>query len=421
MFLDRIFAALPDRQWDGEPGEYGWIGLTQAGESVSDHKALMLSAVWRCVNIIASDIKVLPWGVYEKQADKRIRRRDHPVDKLLSVSPNPETDAASFRASLQMHQEMKGNGYAEIERDFLGAPKYLWILPPDTTQPKRTASGELYYEVRHQNGKTSIIRKENILHVKNITFDGVNGLSVLEYAKETLGGGLAMEKTGNSFFRNGFRPSGVLEHPGKLGDKALKNLRQTLHQVYGGSGNTGKPFVAEEGMKWHQLSISPEQSQFLESRQFSVEEISRWFGVKAYKLGLQGRETHSNIFQNAKEHLEGCILPRCIAWEMEAKRKLFGDEERESLYTKFDFNAMLRADPKERSEYYRNMSSIGVYSIDEIRAKEDENPLEDGLGSVRLVPMNMEPLKSKAGNNVSGDRTRRNGQAAAADVAGIEL
>lgn len=421
MFLDKIFAALPDRQWDGEPGEYGWVGLTQAGETVSDRKALMLSAVWRCVNIIASDIKVLPWGVYEKQGEKRIRRKDHPVDKLLSTEPNPEMDSASFRATLQIHQEIKGNGYAEIVRDFLGAPKYLWILPPDTTEPKRDVSGRLYYETRTEAGKEYRLKPENVFHVKNISYDGILGMSVLEYAKETVGGGLAMEKTGNSFFRNGFRPSGVLEHPGKLGDQALKNLRQTLHEVYGGSANSGKPFIAEEGMKWHQLSITPEQSQFLESRKFSIEEIARWFGIKAYKLGLQERETHTNIYQNSKEHLEGCILPRCIAWEMEAKRKLFSEEERKSLYTKHDFKAMLRAAPKERSEYYKNMADTGSMSINEIRAKEDENPLEGDLGEIRLVPMNYEPLQNKTKSDVLSDRTKRNGQAATADVAGLEL
>ncbi|NTV25925.1 MAG: phage portal protein [Chlorobiaceae bacterium] len=395
MFLDKLFAAtpLPSRQWDADPGASGWVN-SDAGEWVSDQTAMKLSAVWLCVAIISGDIKSLPWGVYEKQDGKRIRRSDHPVDQLLSLEPNPEMDSTTFRETMQIQRELKGNAYAEIQRDYLGDPKALWILDADQVQIKRTVQGALYYEYR-QSGKTRQIKPENVLHIKGMSMDGIVGMSVLQYARETIGAGLAIAKTGNTLFANGLRPSAVFTHPNKLEEKARANLRASIAKLYQGSANTGRPILLEEGMKVEKWSITPEEAQFLQSREFNIQDIARWFGVKAYKLGILQRETHTNIYQNAKEHVEGCIMPRCMSWEMEAKRKLFRPEERGKLYTKFDFRGLLRDAPTERADYYRKMADMGAYSINDILEKEDEDPLPAELGDIRLVPLNYEPLRNK--------------------------
>lgn len=392
MFLDKLFVAAPEptRAWEGEAGHSGWIN-SDSGERVTTETALKLAAVYRCVRIISDDIKSLPWGVYEKQNGRRVRRSDHPVDYLISTEPNPEMDAASFIAAMQMVLEFEGNAFAEIERNRIGEPLAIWPMQPGTVTPDRTAAGALYYKIRAKNGTDKQIRPENILHIKGPSFDGITGLSVLSYAKETIGGGLAQQKTSNAIFRNGLKPSAVFSHPGVLNDISLSNLRSSI-APYVGAGNTGKPLILEEGMKVEKWQITPEEAQFLDSRKFTIEEVARWFGIKAYKLGLMDRETHSNIFQNAKEHIEECIMPRCVTWEKEVKRKLFRREEQADLYTKFDFNSMLRGAPAERAEFYQKMRDLGAYDIDEIRAKEDMDELEGGIGKTRLVPLNMVPL-----------------------------
>ena len=395
MIVDKLFASVPtpNRNWDGEPGTSGWIN-TDAGERVTDDTAMKLSAVWRCVSIISGDIKVLPWAVYEKRDGKRIRKSDHPVDALLSLQPNPDMDSSTFRETMQINCELKGNAYAEIERDYYGDPKALWLLDPDMVVPKRTVQGALYYEYR-KDSRIRQLKPENVLHIKGMSFDGITGLSVVQYARETIGAGLAIARTGNKLFANGLRPSAVFIHPSKLEDKARANLRSSISQLYQGSSNTGRPILLEEGMKVEKWSITPEEAQFLQSREFNIQDIARWFGVKAYKLGILTRETHTNIYQNAKEHVEGCIMPRCNGWEMEAKRKLFRPEERGTLYTKFDFRVLLRVSPTERADYYRKMADLGAYSINDILEKEDEDPLPEEIGGIRLVPLNYESLTNK--------------------------
>ncbi|NTU67975.1 MAG: phage portal protein [Chlorobiaceae bacterium] len=393
MFLDRLFASSPEpnREWQADVGASGWMG-TDSGERVSVDASLRLSALYRCVQIITDDMMSLPWGVYEKQEGKRVRRHDHPVDYLISTEPNPEMDAGTFVKTMQVHRELKGNAYAEIIRNRIGDPVALWLIDPDMIRPDRTPGGALYYRYHTPAGSEKPIKPENILHIKGLSFDGITGMSVLAYARETVGGGLAQQKTSNSIFRNGLKPSAVFSHPNQLSDIAERNIRSSIASMYSGAGNTGRPILLQEGMKVEKWAITPEEAQFLDSRKFTIEEIARWFGIKAYKLGLMDRETHSNIFQNAKEHIEECIMPRCIAWEKEVKRKLFRPDERGALYTKFDFNAMLRGSPSERAEFYTRMRDLGALDIDEIRAKEDLDELPDGLGRTRLVPLNMIPL-----------------------------
>lgn len=398
MFLDKLFASdlIPNREWDSDSGFRG--NASQSGERVDDESAMKLSAVWRCLQIISGDIKALPWAVYEKQGKKRTRRTDHVVDYLLSTEPNPEMDSATFRETMQLNRELKGNAYAEIERDWLGDPKALWLLNPDQITPKRNAQGGLYYEFQDSSNPrmgTRQLKPENVLHIKGMSFDGITGLSTIKYAKETIGAGLAMVKTGNSLLGNGLRPSVVFSHPGKLDVMVRNNLKASIAALYQGSANTGRPILLEEGLKVDKWSITPEEAQFLQSKEYNIQDIARWFGIKTYKLGILSRETHTNIFQNAKEHIEECILPRCVSWEMEVKRKMFRADERANLYSKFDFNAMLRGDPAQRAEFYKALSGLGAYSINDILEKEDDDPLPDEIGNMRLVPMNMESLQNK--------------------------
>ena len=405
MLLDKLFASadLPKRGWPDESGTMGsgWM-RTSSGERVDEITSMNLSGVWRCLTVITNDMKRMPWKVYEKQGEKRVHRSDLPIDYILSVETNPETDSATFRETLQVHACLTGNGYAEIERNFYGDPVAMWILDPFKVDPKRDDSGKLIYEYRDDTGKLKVLKPEHVFHLRGLGMDGVKGISIIQNARETIGGGMALEKAGNSFFRNGFRPSGVLEHPTELSDVAFNRLKKDFERQYSGAMNTGKPIIAEGGMKWHQLSISPQDAQYIQSKEFTLSEIARWFGVKQYKLGLQARETHSNIFQNAQEHIDETLHPWAVKWEMEARRKLFKPEDRQRFYTKYDFRGLLRGDHASRTAYYTAMLDRGVYSINDVRALEDENPIENG--DARFVPLNTTTLERA----ISGEGQQKN-------------
>lgn|GEM_PF-729816 len=407
MILNRLFAdAVPNRDFIASKGDQGgaWMN-TAAGERVDEITALNLSGVWRCCTVITNDVKKLPWHVFEKVGATRVLQVDHDLNYIISVEPNPEMDSCTFREVLQIHALLSGNGYAEIERNYYGDVVALWPINSFNVTPKRRTSGQLYYEVRNAGGGAKELPPENIFHLKGLGLDGISGIGVISNARETIGGGFALQKAGNSFFRNGFRPSGVLEHPGTLSDTAFEHLRSSFTRMYAGAGNTGKPIIAEEGMKWTQLSMNLADAQFLGSHEFNLQEIARWFGVKSYKLGIMVRETHSNIFQNAQEHIDETILPWILKWEMEARRKFFGPTKK-TFYTKFDFRGMLRGDPAARGAFYKDMATLGAYSINEIRANEDEDPIDPKLGNARIVPMNMMTLEQMVeGKSLSQPKT----------------
>jgi HK97 family phage portal protein len=407
MIFDRLFSAsapVPNRGWLDQAGTSGsgWVE-TSSGERVDEITAMNLSGVWLCLQIIGNDISGMPWGVYEKQGKTRISRNDLDLDLLIGLQVSPEMDSPSFRLAMQNHALLAGNGYAEIERNYFGDPVALWLLDPFKTKSTRDSLKNLVYEVRESNGGVRILKPENVFHIKGLTLDGINGISAIQKGRETIGGGFALEKAGNAFFKNGFRPSGTVSKDGVLTDIAFKRFKDSLYESYAGAGNTGKPIILEDGAKWTALSISPNDAQYLGSREFSLAEIARWFNVKPYKLGLMDRETHTNIFQNALEHLQHTVHPWILRWETEARIKLFSKEERKTLYTKFDYKSLLRTDPASRSAYYKDMSSLGALDIDDILALEDMNPLENGMGTTRLVPMNMTTLERA----ISGENMKR--------------
>jgi HK97 family phage portal protein len=339
--------------------------------------------------------------VFEKSGNSRISRSDLDLDLLIGLQVNSEMDSPSFRLAMQTHALLAGNGYAEIVRNRVGDVVEMWLLDPFATKPIRDNNDRLFYEVSSKNGSKRKLRPESIFHLKGLTLDGLNGISAIQNGRETIGGGFALEKAGNAFFKNGFRPSGTVSLEGVLSDTAFTRFKEGLNASYAGAGATGKPIILENGAKWTPLSISPNDAQYLGSREFSLAEIARWFNVKPYKLGLMDRETHTNIFQNALEHLQHTIHPWILRWETEARIKLFSKEDRKKLYTRFDYRSLLRTDPASRSAYYKDLSSMGVLSIDDILALEDMNPLDGGKGETRLVPMNMTTLeRAISGENV---------------------
>lgn len=370
---------------------YAWGGR-QAGEIVNSDTAMQVAAVWACVRVISETIAALPWHVLEKVPDRngrmRRERRDGDVAWLLGVQANPEMSALALREAIIAHALTWGNGYAEIERTLDGRPKWMWLITPDRVTSERLPGGGLQYRVSNGSGSDTILAAADVFHLHGPGFDGISGYSPIAMARRSLGLSMALENFGAKFFQNGAHPGLVLEHPGKLSPEAHKNLSDSIAKQIGGD-NALRPFVTEEGIKVHPMTIPPEEAQFLESRKFQISEICRWFRVPPHMIADLERSTFSNIEHQAIEFVTHTLMPWAKRLETEADIKLFGQVNRGRVYTRVELNGLLRGDMKSRFEAYAIARHL---SLNDVRELEDLNPVEGGddyLAQINLAPVDL--------------------------------
>lgn len=366
---------------------YYFFPSFHAGIYVNSEVAMTFSAVYRAISYISQTIGILPWSVFE---DYNVKSSD-PIHWLLARRPNPEMSPYDFKRVLTAHALAEGNGYAEIEFNNAGVPMALWPIHPCRINPMRNDSGELIYRCWDNTGGWVDLESWRIFHVRNLGSDGICGQSVIKLASRTIAMGIAAEQFGSNLMESQAVPSGVLEHPQKLSEEAATRLRDSFGKTYSGRENAGKIIVLEEGLKFSQLAFKPEDLQFIQSRQFTVEEIARWFGVPPHKLADMEHSTFSNIEHQAIEVITDCIVPWCKSFEEEADYKLLG-KRRTNIYTKMNIRGLLRGDNASRGEYYTKMLQNGVYSINDVRELEDMAPIEHG--DKHLVPLNQTTLEN---------------------------
>lgn len=369
-----------------------YVTPIQAGMNVNHDTAMQFSAVFRAISYISAQLAMMPWRVMIEKNNKKEIKATHPTDRLLHRNPNPEQTPFSFVEQLIAHALSWGNGYAEIERDLSGRAIALWPITPDRVEVKRI-EGQVIYEISNSAGAKSFMLPEQIFHLRGPGFDGLVGYSVITLASRSIGLGQAAEQFGASFFQNGTITGMKVEAPEQLSDSAKKNLIESLEKAHKGPGNAFKAIVAEEGVKLGNLVIPPEDAQFLQTRQFQVDDIARWFGLPPHKLQSMEKATFSNIEHQSIEVVGDALQPWATRLEQEANRKLFRQRASE-FYTKINLNSLLRGDVKARAEFYREMWNLGVLSVNEIREYEDLNPIPNG--EKRFVQLNMTTL-DKAG------------------------
>ena len=368
------------------------FGKSLSGKTVNEFSAMQNSCVYACVRILAESIAALPLHVYEYKNGGKERAPNHPMYYLLHDAPNSEMTSFNFRESSMAHLLLWGNAYAQILRDGTGRVAGLYPLRPDRMNVERDDTGEIVYnytpttgENRHMKKPTQItLSRREVLHIPALGFDGLIGYSPIAMARNAIGVAIACEEFGAKFFENGARPSGILEHPGTINNP--EKLRESWQNVYGGSGNTGKVAILEEGMKYQQISIPPNDAQFLDTRKFQLNEIARIFRVPPHMLADLERATFSNV--------KFSLSPWVIRWEQALNKALFLPNERGKFFVKFSVDGLLRGDYETRMSGYSTAIQNGIMSVNEVRELEDLNPLPaDEGGDLHLVNGNFAKLK----------------------------
>jgi HK97 family phage portal protein len=294
-----------------------------------------------------------------------------------------------FREMLMGHVLLRGNFYAEIEYDKEGKIVALWPLNPDMMTVYRTEAGERLYEYMLPDGQKKIFLPEQVFHLKAFSQDGLVGTSIIQAAKNAIELAQAAENYGISFFKNSARPSGVLTYPGRLSEQARENLRKSIQAQYSGLSKAHRIMVLEEGMKWEQIGISPDDAQFLEIRKFQVEEIARIFRVPPHLIGHLERSTYSNIEQQSIEFVVHTIRPWLVRIEQSINSQLLLDDERKLYFAEFKVDGLLRGDIESRYRAYSIARQYGWMSANEIRELENLNPLPPDVGDTYWVPLNI--------------------------------
>ncbi len=377
-------SAKSDGRWLGSADDLG----TVFNGRVTEEKALGIDAVFACVNLYARTLASMPLLLYEKTPEGKQRAVNHPLYRLLHNEPNPNMTSHNFRKIMEASLKLWGNAYAWIEFDNSWRVKYLWPLLPGNVFPQRSLqTGKLFYDAVLYNGESRRFRAYEMVHIPGLGFDGISGRSPVRQFAETMGFNLDIKSYGRKFFKNGARPSGVLQHPGSLSEEAQKRLERKFDKRYSGIENTGKTILLEEGMTYHQIGVPPEEAQFIESRKYSVEEIARIYGVPPHMIGDLEHATFSNIESQDINFAKHSIVPECVNWEQELMRKLLNDEEQARYEIEFNMEGLVRGDMESRYRAYAIGRQWGFLTADDIRAKENMSNVDGG--GITYVPLNM--------------------------------
>jgi HK97 family phage portal protein len=383
--LRRAFEQRAVTEWGpiGRTVPSNWEqGPADSGVPVNDQRALQLSAFYACVRLLADSIASLPWDSFRKQDGQRIEVSPQPS---LLARPDPDLTVFDWKHVMVVSLAMRGNFYGLVaERDRLEHPAMIKPLHPDHVRVDRDPTTG---ERRVWLGGAQRIPVRDLFHIKAFTLPGAEeGLSPVAMARQSLGLGLAAEAFGAKWFRDGAAPSSVLETDADLNDTQVRRIQQQWIASHGGRR---RPAVLSGGVTWKPISITPDESQFLETRKMQVSEIARMFGVPPHMIGDVERSTSWGT--GIEQQSIGFVTYTLRPWLTRIESALT-DVLPRGQFVKFNVDGLLRGDIKSRYTAYQLALNNGFANVDEVRALEDRPPIPGGLGQKFRQPMNHAPL-----------------------------
>lgn len=360
--------------------------LAASGVQVTQDAALTLSVVWACNKVLSEDISSVPLPTYQRYDDgSRDVAYDYPLYPVLHDRPNEFQTAMEWREMSQSHVDMRGNAYSLILPGPRGRVDQLIPIHPDHVRVVYKADWSRVYYVRN-GSEWEPKYPDEIFHLRGLSLDGKQGVSVVTYARESFGLALAEEQWAARYYSEDATPSVVLKHPKTLSKQAATRISEDFQVMHAGLRNKRRPAVLEEGMDLSTISLSPKDSEWIAGVQHSVEDGCRWFRMQPHKIQHLLRSTFNNIEHQSIEHVVDTVRPWAVRWD-QALGRLIPEAERGRFYVEHNLEGLLRGDSKARAEYY-NLGITGGWLVrNEARAKENLNRLQ-GLDEP-LMPLNM--------------------------------
>lgn len=366
-------------------------GLSQ---NVNDTTAMKFTTVYSCVKILSESVATLPLNLYQEKGTKR-EKLDNKLTKLLA-RPNAFTTEFDFKSSIMIDLGLRGNSYWQIVRNGLGEVKSLYQLNATSISAKIRPNGDIVYSYISESLGEVLLESNEVLHFKMMSIDGINGISPITYNQMAIATGMSQLEYVDKFYANGANSNVVLSHPAILNDEAYERLKSSFKNQYVGVKNTNKPILLEDGMKIEKLSVSNTDSQFIENRIFTKNEIASIYRIAPHMINEMSKATFSNIEHQSLEFVKYTLMPYLVMMESELNEKLILSNRQ---YFKYDTNALVRGDIKTRYEAYQLAITNGFLSRNEVRKMEDLDSIE-GLDEM-LTPMNMSQV-TQGGQDVAG-------------------
>jgi len=357
--------------------------------AVNSETALQHTVVYACNQAIADAIASVSLDIFRFENNKKVKDTKSPLYKLIKHSPNPYMTSFEWRQMIITDLNLRGRHFSQIIRNNRMQIIGIYPLIADNMQVMLNENKEIVY-LYNIDGTQVPLKSDEVLHIKGLPDQtGLDGLNPIEYNRKAIELSKTTEQFGVNFFKNGANGSGILEHPQKLSEEAYNRLRESFEKKYSGASNSGKTMILEEGMKYTRLSLSNEDSQFLQTRKFQKAEIAGLFKVPLYMLGEMDKSTFNNMEQMATNFVVNTLMPIAVKIEQAIKKQILGVDN--TTFVRFNLNSLMRGDYKTRTEGYRTLLNIGAITPNEIRSLEGFNPM-GAEGDKHYMQLNMTTL-----------------------------
>lgn len=386
-----------------ERGSFSDYLLYNSSTAYTTEKSMLLSAVYRCVEVISDSVAQLPLEPYRMDSKGyKVKFTSHPTYKLLNKEPNQRMSRFTFIKTLIVSTLLKGNGYAYIERDGKGDAVALHLIPSELVVINRPKT--LKEPISYSIAGVGTIESKDMIHILNFSYDGIIGISTLQHARHSLGLATDSDSHAAGFFKGGANIAGILKSDGHLGPDQKQQIKQAWQMAF--NPNYGSPngvAVLEGNFTFEPITVNPSDAQLLETRQFNVVDICRFFGVSPVKAFDLSKSSYSTVEATELAFLTDTLSPLLEKIELEFERKLYKPNEKDSIDVRFDTAMLLRADKQSLANYYQTLFNIGVVSPNDIRRQLDMPAIEGGDNT--FVQVNIQTLEKALSPNPDNTNT----------------
>ena len=345
------------------------LEFIRSGRGGAEDKMLRNTAALRCLTLLCNGLGMLPLNLYHDGSDKR-KATDHPAHKLVRVKPNPYQTPMEFKSQMELLLETEGNAYARVIRSG-GRPIHLIPFEKGRVSGKLGPGWRMQYQCTTENGGQITLEQDEILHIRDLSLDGIEGMSRRKLAAEVFELAAGAQRAASNVFRTGVMAGGAIEVPTALSEQAYQRMKQSMDEDYSGAENANKWMIAEEGATAKPFASTARDGQQIENRNHQIEEVARLYGVPRPLLMMDDTSWGSGIEQLGIFFVQYTLASRMQAWEEALARTLLSDRERESLFFKFNVRALLRGTLKDQSDYFAKALGAGGHqpwhSADEVR------------------------------------------------------
>ena len=333
------------------------LEFIRAGQSGASNQMLRNTAALRCLTLLCNGLGMLPLNLYHTGSDKR-KAIEHPAHKLVRIKPNPYQTPMEFKSQMELLLETEGNAYARIIRSG-SRPIHLIPFEKGQVTGKLGPGWRMQYRCATENGGVITLDQDEILHIRDISLDGIEGLSRRKLASEVFELAAGAQRAASNVFRTGVMAGGAIEVQGELSEPAYKRMRQSLDDEHSGAENINKWMLLEEGAKANPFTSTAKDGQHIENRNHQIEEVARLYGVPRPLLMMDDTSWGSGIEQLGIFFVQYTLASRMQAWEEALARALLTDRERESMLFKFNVRALLRGTLKDQADYFAKALGAG--------------------------------------------------------------